>query len=72
MNWPSNDAISAMIPLPEGYRAERLRRSDISALIAAIREWHPDISVGAASCYLREDFYLTRRFLMVKPRRIFS
>ncbi len=24
MNRPSDDAISAMIPLPEGYRAERL------------------------------------------------
>jgi len=63
MNWPSNDAISAMIPLPEGYRAERLRRSDIPALIAAIAEWHPDISVGAASCYLREDFYWDKAFL---------
>jgi GNAT superfamily N-acetyltransferase len=52
-----------MIPLPEGYRAERLRRSDIPALIAAIAEWHPDISVGAASCYLREDFYWDKAFL---------
>ena len=63
MNWPGNDAISAMIPLPEGYRAERLRRSDIPALIAAIRVWHPDISVGAASCYLREDFYNDKALL---------
>ncbi len=63
MNWPNDDAISEMIPLPEGYRAERLRRSDIAALTAAIAEWHPDISVGAASCYLREDFYTDKAFL---------
>ena len=63
MNWPSDNAISAMISLPEGYRAERLRRSDISALIAAIAKWHPDISVGVASCYLREEFYTDKAFL---------
>ena len=63
MNWPSNEAISAMIQLPEGYRSERLKRSEISALIAAIRDWHPDISVGVASCYLREDFYLDKASL---------
>lgn len=63
MNWPSDDAISTMIQLPEGYRAERLKRSDIPALIAAIKNWYPDISVGVASCYLREDFYRDEAFL---------
>ena len=63
MNWPSDDATSALFPLPDGYRAERLRRSEIPALIAAIAEWHPDISVGAASCYLREEFYTDKAFL---------
>ena len=38
MNWPGDDAISAMFLLPQGYRAEHLKRSDISALIAAIAE----------------------------------
>jgi len=63
MDWPSDDAISAMIPLPEGYRAERLSRSEIPALIAAIADWYPDISVGVASCYLRESFYHDKVFL---------
>lgn len=49
MERPRNDALSAMTPLPEGYCCEKLRRSDIPALIAAIAQWHPDISVGAAS-----------------------
>jgi GNAT superfamily N-acetyltransferase len=63
MDWPSDDAMSEMIPLPEGYRVERLARSNISALIEAIAAWHPDISVGAASCYLREGFYTDKAFL---------
>ncbi len=64
MNWPSDDAISAMIRLPEGYRAERLRRSEIPTLVSAIADWHPDISVGIASCYLRDDFYRDKAFLV--------
>jgi GNAT superfamily N-acetyltransferase len=63
MNWPSNDSITALIRLPEEYRLEKLKRSEIPALVAAIAEWHPDISVGVASCYLREDFYVDKAFL---------
>jgi len=29
MDWPSEDAVSEMIPLPEGYRAERLSCSEL-------------------------------------------
>ena len=49
--------------LPEGYRVERLSRSEIPELIAAIATWHPDIAVGSASCYLREAFYVDKVFL---------
>ena len=63
MDWPGVDRISAMIQLPENYRLERLTRSEIPALVAAIGVWHPDISVGAASCYLREDFYADKALL---------
>jgi hypothetical protein len=63
MNWPSDDDISTMLALPEGYRGGRLERSEIPSLIANISVWHPDISVGAASCYLREDFYTDKAFL---------
>ncbi|MGZ9032410.1 MAG: hypothetical protein ACXW2G_13625, partial [Burkholderiaceae bacterium] len=48
---------SALAPLPDGYRYEKLLRSDVPALIAGIRRWHPDIAVGGGSCYLREAFY---------------
>ncbi len=52
-----------MTNLPEGYRFEQLGRSDIPVLIEAIRQWHPDIAVGIASCYLRESFYTEKVFL---------
>ena len=63
MEWPSDEAISEMLQLPEGYRGERLKRSEIPALVANIAAWHPDISVGAASCYLREKFFLDKALL---------
>jgi GNAT superfamily N-acetyltransferase len=69
MDWPDNGKISAMLQLPEGYRGERLKRSEIPALAAAVAAWHPDISVGAASCYLREDFYADKAFLDGEPEK---
>ncbi len=57
MKWPTIDQMSAMAPLPDGYRYEQLGRADIPALIESIKLWHPDIAVGGGSCYLRQDFY---------------
>ncbi len=57
MQWPTIEQFSAMCTLPPGYRFEALKRADVPALIEAIQRWHPDISVGGGSCYLREDFY---------------
>jgi len=31
VNWPRIDDISAKVPLPEGYRFEQLKRSEISS-----------------------------------------
>ncbi len=63
MNWPGIEEIRTMTTLPEGYRFEQLKRADIPALIDAIQIWHPDISVGVGSCYLRESFYTEKVFL---------
>ena len=57
MEWPTIAQISALAPLPDGYRYEQLLRTDVPALIAGVRRWHPDIAVGGGSCYLREAFY---------------
>jgi hypothetical protein len=59
MEWPTIAQISALAPLPDGYRYEQLLRADVPALIAGLRRWHPDIAVGGGSCYLREAFYDT-------------
>ncbi|MDH3318107.1 MAG: hypothetical protein OEO84_00255 [Betaproteobacteria bacterium] len=50
-------------PLPQGYRLEQLRRADVPELIGCVKEWYPDIIVGAVGCYLQEDFYLRQVFL---------
>jgi len=60
MQWPTIDEITAMTPLPAGYRFELLRRADIGPLIEAVREWFPSVSVGAASCCLTEQLYLDK------------
>lgn len=60
MKWPAADELAMLIPLPGGYRAQLLRRADIVPLVSSIKHWHPDIAVGANSCYLDEGFYRDR------------
>jgi hypothetical protein len=60
MNWPNFDALATLVPMPAGYRFEQVERAHVAPLIAAIRAWHPSISAGVASCYLREGFYRDR------------
>lgn len=60
MKWPTTVELSRLVPLPQGYDFTELDRAMLPALIAAIRAWHPAISTGVASCYLREDFYHRR------------
>jgi len=62
MNWDGVKAVLANLPLPQGYRVEQLQRSEIPELIGCIKDWYPDIVVGAVGCYLREDFYLRQVF----------
>lgn len=69
MNWMQVDEMTAMAPLPEGYRYELLKRSEIPALVCFINQWFPDISVGGASCYVRDDFYREKVFLAGEPER---
>ncbi|HSB97986.1 MAG TPA: hypothetical protein VLC91_16110 [Spongiibacteraceae bacterium] len=69
MDWPDIAEISARTSLPAGYRAERLQRTEIPALIAALKLWHPDISVGGGSCYLRESYYADKVFFDDAPNK---
>jgi hypothetical protein len=57
------------LPIPHGYRAEQLKRSDIPELIRCFKVWFPDVTVGAENCYQREDFYNREVFLEGEAER---
>jgi hypothetical protein len=57
MKWIGAEEVNELISLPSGYSFEQLQSRDVSALIANIQQWHPDISIGSGSCYVREQFY---------------
>ena len=69
MNWMEIDEMTAKAPLPAGYRYELLKRSEVSALVGFINKWFPDISVGGASCYVRDDFYSDKVSLVGEPEK---
>ncbi len=69
MKWPSIKEMGSFVPLPPGYSLGRLTPDHIATLIAAIKRWHPDIAVGVASCYMREDFYLNRAYFEDQAER---
>jgi hypothetical protein len=60
---------AADAPVAEGYRIVPLERAEIGALISCIAEWFPHISVGSASCFLREEFYTQEVFFPDAPDR---
>ncbi|RYG75687.1 hypothetical protein EON77_10880 [bacterium] len=51
------DAVLAAFASPPGYRLEHARAADVPELIARLREWYPDIVVGAESVHLDPAFY---------------
>lgn len=67
MNWTGVDRMLANLPMPQGYRLERLGRSDIPELIGGLKDWYPDIIVGAAELLRPKPEYLT-----VKTRALFD
>jgi len=59
VKWMTPEEMSAAVPLPEGYRFERLRRSDIAEVVTLVGAWFPGIRVGSASGYTRAEFFET-------------
>jgi hypothetical protein len=39
MDWPATQELSEFVVLPDGYRTEQLKRTEILALIDAIKLW---------------------------------
>ena len=69
MNWVAINELSNKLAVPDGYRVEQLKRSEIPELIRCFRDWFPDVTVGAESCYQREDFYSREVSLEGEPER---
>src|SRR5215510_16047224 len=69
MNWVAINELSKKLPIPHGYRAQQLKRSDIPELIRCFKDWFPDVTVGAENCYQREDFYSREVFLEGESER---
>src|SRR4029077_19012762 len=56
-DWYGIGRTVAAIRPAKGYRFELLRPADIFQVAVALRKWLPEIAVGSASCYLKEDFF---------------
>ena len=41
MAWTNVDKLSTNVPLPEGYRYERLTRADIPDVVRSLADWFP-------------------------------
>jgi hypothetical protein len=69
MAWTRIGKAIAKVPLARGYRFELLQRREIPAIVAAVKAWFPEISVGSASCYLREGFFRDNVYFEGEPAR---
>jgi len=68
-DWPDLRRIAGRAPLTQGYRFTQMQRNEIAPLIRRMATWFPDIAVGSASCYTREDFYSSRVHFGEDPGR---
>ena len=72
MDWPTAEALTAMCPLEDGYSFEVLSSGSISEIVRALATWEPSWQIGAASAYLRREFYETSVALQGEtPRDVF-
>lgn len=69
MQWPTAEMIANVCSPAPGYRYEVLRQETVSELITALGAWQTGWSVGAASVYLREDYYKADVFLEGGPQK---
>lgn len=69
MKWMTIDQMNACVPLPGGYRLQLLGRAEIGHVIDSVAAWYPDISVGGASCHLRDDYLATRVSLAAEEEK---
>ncbi|TAG45329.1 MAG: hypothetical protein EAZ30_15565 [Betaproteobacteria bacterium] len=61
--------VQSVCPPAPGYRFEVLTQETVPALISALGAWQPNWRVGAASVFLREDYYRSHVYLEGGPQR---
>jgi hypothetical protein len=64
MDWSAAGAVLSETKMPTGYRLMQLQRDDVPQLVDNLRQWYPDIVVGAESCHLTPEFYYQQTLLV--------
>src|SRR5437870_1761749 len=67
--WTRIGKAIARISLARAYRFELLQRDEVSAIVTAVKSWFPEISVGSASCYLREGYFRVDVYFDGEPEK---
>jgi len=57
MSWSQAIAVLRETKTAPGHALMQLRRDDVRELVTQLRDWYPDIVVGAESCHLTPEFY---------------
>jgi len=69
MNWVAIAELRSNLPIPHGFCIEQLKRTEAPELIRCFKIWFPDVTVGAESCYQREDFYSREVYMEGEPEQ---
>ncbi|HEX9301707.1 MAG TPA: hypothetical protein VF959_05095 [Casimicrobiaceae bacterium] len=69
MDWTGIGKTIAKVPLARGYRFVLPQQREIPAIVAAVKAWFPEISVGSASCFLRENFFRDDVYFPGEPEK---
>ena len=69
MNWPTAEELHAACPPADGYHYEVLSAGCVGELVTALSAWQPSWRIGAASVYMREEYYRSHVYLEGGPTR---
>ena len=70
MNWSKALDVLKETKTANGYELMQMQRDDVPETVAKLREWYPDIVVGAESGHLTPEFYLEQTTLVgIEPER---
>ena len=56
MNWPTLDELVRSLTLPAGVTLRLPREEEFATLPGLLREWYPQVRVGAESIFLNSEF----------------